>query len=165
MMSIKARSYMKFQVRTFRFPSSVFRLSSGGFTLVELLVVIGIIAMLASIVIGISGYAGKKADRAKATSEIEKLKNGLEEYRLQKGSYPSNYANECFFTNQTFFNTVKAGITNNGNKYDLSEMVDVDPWGRSYIYKRTDQFQYKLWSLGPDRDDSGDDISSESGGM
>ena len=75
---------------------SVFRLFSGfrsqvsGFTLIELMTVVAIIAVLAGLILGIAGYAVRKADISRAMADMEKIKNALEEYRLAYGSYPTN---------------------------------------------------------------------------
>ncbi len=60
-----------------------------GFTLVELLLVMVVILILAGIVLAISGSAQSRAARARATAEIEALRNGLERYRVDNAAYPS----------------------------------------------------------------------------
>ncbi len=58
------------------------------FTLIEMMTVMAIILVLAGMVIGISRYATAKSDIAHTQATIEKVKNALEEYRLDRGSYP-----------------------------------------------------------------------------
>ncbi len=58
------------------------------FTLVELLVVIGIIAILASLTLAASGTVWTKAARARASSEIAAMSTALESYKVDNGIYP-----------------------------------------------------------------------------
>lgn len=98
-----------------------------GFTLLELLVVLLIIALLA-------GYVGPKvlsyADRAKvqtAQAQMKTLGDALVQYRLDTGSYPT--------TDQGLEALVKApaGVNAWHGPY-LAKDVPNDPWGRPYQY-------------------------------
>ena len=60
----------------------------GGFTLIELLTVMTVIAILAGLVLSISGFANKKAALARAQAEIQALSTGCESYKADNGSYP-----------------------------------------------------------------------------
>ncbi|HVY60976.1 MAG TPA: prepilin-type N-terminal cleavage/methylation domain-containing protein [Planctomycetota bacterium] len=64
------------------------RTASRGFTLVELLVVIGIISVLAGLLIPLAGMARRKANMAKARSNIAALCTALEAYNTLTGVYP-----------------------------------------------------------------------------
>ncbi len=61
-----------------------------GFTLIELLTVMVIILILAGIVLGLVGYAQKKASRSKAEAEIKAMELALESYKTDNGAYPEN---------------------------------------------------------------------------
>ena len=125
-----------------------------GFTLVEILVVVAIIGILAGIVLKISGYAAGKSDRAKALSDLERIKTALEEYRINKGQYWGDAAT----TNLTadFSKDVAAYVNTNG-------LRTVDPWGRNYKYQRISALDFKLWSGGPNDKVTEDDVDSSSG--
>ena len=58
------------------------------FTLTELMVVIAIIVILAGMLIGGAGYAGRRADEAAARTAISNLTTALEAFRAQNGYYP-----------------------------------------------------------------------------
>lgn len=60
-----------------------------GFTLVELLVVIGIIAILAGLLIPLAGMARRKSMAAKARSNIAAIVTALEAYNTVCGIYPN----------------------------------------------------------------------------
>jgi prepilin-type N-terminal cleavage/methylation domain-containing protein len=61
-----------------------------GFTLIELLTVMAVIAILAGLILSISGYAQKKAATSKAETEIQGLSTALESYKADNGIYPRN---------------------------------------------------------------------------
>ncbi len=65
------------------------RIISPGFTLVELLVVITIIAILAALVLSTAGGIQDKAARNRAQSEIAALSAALESYKADNGDYPA----------------------------------------------------------------------------
>src|SRR3954454_4644089 len=58
------------------------------FTLIELIVVVGIIAILSALVLSTVGYARKKAARARAETEIAALSAACESYKADNGIYP-----------------------------------------------------------------------------
>src|SRR5438093_13778498 len=59
-----------------------------GFTLIELIVVVGIIIVLAGLVLSTVGYARKKGARARAETEIAAMSAALENYKADNGIYP-----------------------------------------------------------------------------
>src|SRR5207247_7175346 len=60
------------------------------FTLIELIVVVGIIIVLAGLVLSTAGYARKKGARARAETEIAAMSAACENYKADNGVYPSN---------------------------------------------------------------------------
>ncbi len=58
-----------------------------GFTLIELVVVVGIIAILAGLVLSTVGYARKKGARARAETEIAAMSAAIENYKADNGIY------------------------------------------------------------------------------
>ena len=144
-----------------------------GFTLVELLAVVAIIAIVAGIVIGISGYASKKADRGRALSDLERIKLGLEEFRVNKGRYfiPKSL-NEIEVTdtsvngsdgNITFWNAVTNYVVGYHAANNPGGVRNLDPWGNAYMYSNISKYAYRLYSRGPNKTDPSDDVDSSKG--
>jgi prepilin-type N-terminal cleavage/methylation domain-containing protein len=59
-----------------------------GFTLIEMLTVMLIIAILASLILGVNSLVQSKAARARAEGEIKTLSLGCENYKVDNGIYP-----------------------------------------------------------------------------
>ena len=66
------------------------RRGSSGFTLVELLTVMTIIAILAGLVLGTFKFVQEKAARSRAEAEIKAMEAGLESFKADNGTYPDN---------------------------------------------------------------------------
>src|SRR5437773_5952460 len=58
------------------------------FTLIELLVVISIIALLASLIVGLAGYAGRNNIRTRVRAELNQVVTAIEAYKAHFGHYP-----------------------------------------------------------------------------
>jgi general secretion pathway protein G len=123
------------------------RRSQGGFTLIELMVVILIIGLLATIVVQSLKGATDKAKRVKAEADISEIKTALDRYYLDVGSYPSS--------EQGLQSLVSAPNTGNvsqgGGDYQgpYLEKIPPDPWGNQYVYQ-SDGNSYVLKSYGAD---------------
>lgn len=116
-----------------------------GFTLIEMMVVIMIMAILGSIVFGITGYASRKAANARAMAGLQQIKNALEKYRLDHGGYPT--LTGSMDTGGAEWDAVRSALTNFN-----PEVTFKDPWDRAYEYESLGRYQFKLWSYGPDPD-------------
>jgi general secretion pathway protein G len=133
--------------------------SARGFTLIELMVVIAIIGLLATIVVQNLKSATDRARRVKAQADIAQMKSALDRYYLDAGSYPT--------TDQGLQALVSApgGNSNsnvNSNGEDPSnwagpyiEKVPPDPWNHSYFYQ-SDGNSYILRSYGADGVEGGE---------
>jgi general secretion pathway protein G len=145
--------------------TSIQRRRAAGFTIIELMMVVLIIAILAGMVLAIAGIAGRKADVGKAIGDMEKIKNALEEYRLDKGAYAADpdYPNPVAWQ-ANYDKLIKTGSLNL-QKYGLVTNVYLDPWGRNYQYVRNpaEKFTYQLWSHGPSTNSPDDDVNVSKG--
>jgi len=110
-----------------------------------MMVVIMIMAILGSIVFGITGYAGRKAANARAMAGLQQIKNALEKYRLDYGGYP--LLTGAMDAGGAEWDAVRTALTNFN-----PEVTFKDPWERAYQYESLGRYQFKLWSYGPDPD-------------
>jgi prepilin-type N-terminal cleavage/methylation domain-containing protein len=79
-------------------PSISKRRHSGGFTLVELLVVMGIIAILAAVVIAGVSSAIKFAKRTRANATCVQIQTGMQNYYTEYGVYAASAADTATAT-------------------------------------------------------------------
>ncbi|PIX74912.1 MAG: type II secretion system protein GspG [Rhodocyclales bacterium CG_4_10_14_3_um_filter_68_10] len=116
----------------------------GGFTLLELLVVIVIIGLLAGYVA--PRYFGQigKSEVGLARAQIDALDKALDQFRLDVGSYPST---------ETGLNALVTRPANQpkwAGPY-LKKAVPPDPWGNPYHYRYPGEHgEYGLFSYGKD---------------
>ena len=127
----------------------------GGFTLLELLVVMVIIGLLA-------GYVGPKyfgqigkSETKVARAQLDALEKALDQYRLDTGHYPAPESGLAALIQKP----------PNEAKWDgpyLKKIVPMDPWGRPYIYKVPGEHgEYDLVSYGKDGQPGGTGEASE----
>jgi type II secretory pathway pseudopilin PulG len=68
------------------------------FTLIELVLVVGIITVLGALVLSTVGYARKKGARARAETEIAAISAACENYKADNGIYPRSSTTTDTFT-------------------------------------------------------------------
>lgn len=134
-----------------------------GFTLVELMVVIVIIGLLATIVAINVIPATDKARIEKARADISVIEQALEQYRLDNLTYPDQMQGLQALL------SAPAGLAQ-PERYRrggyIKKLPD-DPWGRAYLYKVPGQKgAFDIYSLGADgqpggAEDNADIYSSE----
>ncbi|WP_349630126.1 type II secretion system major pseudopilin GspG [Bradyrhizobium manausense] len=114
-----------------------------GYTLLELLVVMGILAALTAMATPqVMGYFGK-AKTQSAQLQIENINTALEMYYVENGSYPSSSAGLRALVEAT----PEAPRWN--GPYLKNAKTLLDPWGRPYQYSVSEQGEYNVYSLGP----------------
>lgn len=137
-----------------------------GFTLTEMLVVIFLIGILASLILTISSGVFEKGNRSRAKAELEAISLALESYRQRLGDYPE------VTTGRELFLALEGRIGPKGltlsppfppflesGKFDLGDPdnpVLLDPWEHPYEYHYIEpvsalaQSGFRLFSRGPD---------------
>lgn len=126
-----------------------------GFTLLELLVVMVIIGLLAAYVAPRYFSQVGRSEVRSAQAQIAALRNALDAYRLDMGSYPS--------TEQGLgaLSARPQGAARWNGPY-LQRAVPPDPWGRPYQYRAPGQHgEYDLLSLGKDGQPGGSDEAAD----
>lgn len=111
-----------------------------GFTLLEILIVVAIIGLIASLIVPniVGRYEKSKEEIAKA--QIEMLSSAIEAFKLDMGRYP-NSLDEL----------INGNDPNWRGPYLAKRQIPKDPWGRDYQYKYPGEHErYDLYSLGPD---------------
>lgn len=122
-----------------------------GFTLLELLVVLGIIAMLAGIVgPQVMKHMGESKTKA-AKVQIEDLAATLDMYKLDVGSYPTSEQGL-----QSLVESPEGAARWNG-PYLRKGKIPLDPWNQEYHYVSPGEHgKFDLYSLGSDAKEGGE---------
>jgi general secretion pathway protein G len=126
------------------------RRPEGGFTLLELLVVLAILGLLAAIIAPqVIKYLGTSRTQT-AKVQINNVVAALELFRLDVGRYPT--------PQEGLKGLVGAPQTANGwnGPYLKKESALVDPWGSPYLYKVPGEHgEVDVFSLGSDKQPGG----------
>jgi general secretion pathway protein G len=127
------------------------RINQDGFTLIEIMVVILILGLLATIVVQSLRGATDKAKRVKAQADIAEIKTGLDRYYLDSGSYPTTDQGLASLTSQPSSGRIPTNYESGG----YLQSVPKDPWGNPYFYQ-SDGNSYVLKSFGADGVEGGE---------
>ncbi len=102
----------------------------GGFTLIEILVVVVILGILASIIVPKIMKRPEEARRTKAVMDIKAIETALNLYRLDNGVYPSTEQGlEALVTKPT-----TGIIPKDWKEGGYLDKVPKDPWGNPFVY-------------------------------
>lgn len=132
---------------------------SSGFTLMEMLLVLGIIALL----VGMGTYMMVNvlgdAEEGKVQADIQALHASLIRYRTAGGAYPTTEQGlEALVSQPT------GGPRPRSWRQLLRPEALVDPWGNPYQYRRPGRHNpdtYDIFSMGPDgTEGTADDIGN-----
>jgi general secretion pathway protein G len=126
------------------------RYSEQGFTLVEMLVVITIIALIMSLVgPRVLNFLGESKVKS-ARIQIQSFASALDLYSLDAGQYPSGSEGLDALMRRP------GGLTNWSGPYLKGDVVPKDPWGRPYVYRSPGQHgPYEILSYGADGQEGG----------
>lgn len=117
-----------------------------GFTLVELLLVLTILAILAAIVLPRMTGSTERARTTAATTQISTLGTALGAYEVDTGSYPRGRDGL-----QSLM--VKPRDAINWHGPYMEKEIPADPWGHPYVYEcpgKHNPSGYDLSATGPD---------------
>ena len=125
----------------------------GGFTLIEIMLVVVIIGILAGIAtVKFTGRIGQSQEAAAAAS-VEAISLALDLYEIDNFTFPQN---------------LQGLVSDPGNAPNwrgpyLKKGLGKDPWGNEFVYRfpgSRNPNSYDLMSYGPDGSESGDDIGN-----
>jgi general secretion pathway protein G len=122
------------------------RRTPAAFTLVELLLVMTIIAILASIVLPKMVGRGEQARVTAAQAQIANLGTALGAYEIDNGNYPRGREGLQALM-------VKPRDALNWHGPYMEKDIISDPWGKPYVYEcpgRHNPTGYDLYATGPD---------------
>lgn len=136
------------------------RSAEHGFTLVELMVVIVILGLLATIVALNVLPSGDKARVEKAKTDIATIEDGLELYKLQNLNYPTTsdglqalLSPPADLTDATRY-----------QKGGYIKKLPNDPWGKPYLYASPGTHgAVDVWTDGADGKEGGEGIDADIG--
>lgn len=129
-----------------------------GFTLVELMVVIVIIGLLATVVAINVLPTQDKAMIGKARADISTLEQAIETYRLDNLAFPDSLEALA---------AAPAGLANPERYREggYIRRLPKDPWGADYQYRRPSRHggQFDIWSFGADGREGGEGNDADLG--
>jgi general secretion pathway protein G len=125
--------------------------TQGGFTLLEVLVVLVILGLLAAVVAGpqIFKYLGTAKSEA-AKVQVQQVGSALDLYRLEIGRYPTQ--------EEGLVALIEAppGLNKWNGPYLKKKEAIVDPWGRQFLYRYPGEHgDFDLYTLGADNAQGG----------
>jgi general secretion pathway protein G len=131
-----------------------------GFTLIELMVVVVIIAILAGLIIPRFMGETDKAKQAKAKMQIESLESALKMYKLDNGSYPTTEQGLKALVETPSVGNLPKNWRQGG--YLEKGKVPKDPWDHEYVYVSPGSHgDFDLSSLGADGEPGGEEFNKD----
>jgi general secretion pathway protein G len=133
------------------------RVGNKAYTLLEIMVVVFIIGLLATIVAPRILGRTDEARRTKALADIASVTQALNLYRLDNGAYPTTEQGlEALVERPT-----SAPMPRAWRAEGYLDRVPADPWGNPYVYVLATPERYVLKSLGSDGAEGGDGVAGD----
>ena len=127
---------------------------AAGFTLIELMVVIVILGILATLIMPKILDRPEQARRLKAKVQIRSFQSALGLFKADTGSFPT--------TSEGLEALVSDPGVKGWNKSGYMERIPLDPWGNPYLYICPGQHgECDLKSYGKDGEDGGTDNDAD----
>jgi general secretion pathway protein G len=122
-----------------------------GFTMIELLIVIVILGLMASLVAPKFFDQLSTAERGIASAQMNAFETALDTFRLDMGSYPEK------------LEELRKSDKPRWDGPYLPKAVPLDPWGNPYVYSTPgeDGNPYQIMSYGADGQPAGADANAD----
>ncbi|WP_439634111.1 type II secretion system major pseudopilin GspG [Glycocaulis sp.] len=134
--------------------------TEAGFTLVEIMVVVVIIGLLATVVVLNVLPSQDRARIEKARADIGRIEQAIEMFRLDMGRYPTTDEGLEVLVTAPADPRLAARFPEGGYINRLPE----DPWGGQYQYMSPGEHgRFDVWSLGADARPGGDGNNADIG--
>lgn len=157
-----------------------------GFSLVELLVVMAIIAILMGIVLGVTGAIQRHAAESRARAQLSGLITEIELFHSEVGRFPASYkSGSSSIAENRDTMVMKVPVSDPDypgfmdwyekkypdTRFEVIETAEyddgtttstwfIDPWGQAIVYDSVLDFTYRIGSTGPDGDYGGNGSST-----
>lgn len=128
----------------------------GGFTLIEIMVVVAIIAILGATVVPLIMDRPNEARQVRANQDIASYSAALELYKLDNFNYPSTEQGLEALITKPSGDPEPANWKSGGYVKKLNK----DPWGRDYLYSSEDG-NFEIVSLGNDGVEGGEEFDAD----
>jgi general secretion pathway protein G len=131
-----------------------------GFTLVELVLVVTIIAILAGAVMVQATNRTKMARRARALEDVRVFELALDMYTADNGAPPTTEQGLAALRKKP----TAAPVPRNWNGPYIKKAVPKDPWGNDYVYRSPGQENpdsFDVISYGADGQSGGEDDDAD----
>ncbi len=142
----------------------MYRRDARGFTLLEVLIVVGILALLAALVMPRLFGAGEAAKIDMVRAQIGPtgpIGMAMDIYQHALGKYPDTTDGLRALNEAPSDEEDELKWRNTGGPFLRNPEALMDPWGQEYQYtfpgEKNQEDQYDLWSYGPDGEDGTDD--------
>lgn len=132
-----------------------------GFTLLEMVIVLGIIAMITGGAIFSMRKIGNSGKLSRVDTDFKSFQSALSMYKLNAGNYPSTAQGLNALT-------VKPNTTPVPRRWiQVMDRIPKDPWENDYVYRfpgKKDASEPEIISKGADgQENTEDDLSSQDG--
>lgn len=132
---------------------------AAGFTLLEMVIVLGIIAMILGGAIFAMKGIGDSAKLSQVDSDFKSLDTALMSYKLNAGNFPTSQQGLKALVEKPTTTPVPRRWS------QISKKVPLDPWKQEYLYRfpgKKNPTEYEIVSKGPDgMENTADDLSSQ----
>ena len=127
-----------------------------GFTLIEIMVVVVIIGLLATLIVPNVIGQGDAARVTAAQIDIRAIGNALDLYRLNNSHYPSTEQGLEALVNKP----VGFPEPRSWGPEPYLKKLPTDPWGTEFVYINNG-FNYELYSFGADGQEGGENLMAD----